>query len=168
MGASIKLNRVSIFFYTIVLCLIFGSISTAAWSEVKDLHKNNPIITERLAVNLKSYYGREAQALTINGKFCREDASNCTLTHEPFDLVVWGRGLVSVKPLTRVPMADNVEMCALAFATLTGVQMEEAIRSVGIVFGAATQQGSFSQRSSGAKISVIENSTSDFACKIVR
>jgi len=143
-------------------------MTSSGWAASNQITKNNPIIAERLAANLNSYYGREAQALTVNGKFCRDDDSRCALTHEPFDVVVWGRGIVDVKPLTRVPMADNIEMCALVLATLTGTPMQDAIRSVGIIFGAATQQGSFSQKVSGAKVKVIQNSTSDLACSIVR
>lgn len=143
MNTSTRLSRLSRLIYTAILCLAAGSISSTAWSQVNAIHKNNPVITERLATNLKSYYGREAQALTINGKFCRDNASRCVLTHEPFDVVVMGRGVVQVKPLARVPMADNVEMCALVLNTLTGTPMQDAVRSVGIAFGAATQRGSF-------------------------
>ncbi|MEP1443935.1 MAG: hypothetical protein ABJK39_13075 [Hyphomicrobiales bacterium] len=167
MSTSTKQNRASVLFNTIVLCLTFGAAVSTASASSNQVTKNNPVITEQLAANLKSYYGREAQALTINGKFCRED-NYCVLTHEPFDVIVHGKGIVKVSPLTRVPMTDNVEMCALAFATLTGTKMEDAIRTVGIIFGAAIQQGSFSQRTSGVKISVVENSTSDLACQIVR
>ena len=161
MNTSIRPNRVSALMHAAILCMTLGGVVKPV------LANNNPIITERLATNLKSYYGREAQALTINGEFCRED-NYCVLTHEQFDVIVQGRGLIRVNPLTRVPMADNVEMCALVLNTLTGTPMQDAIRSVGIAFGAATQRGSFNQKVNGAKISIVANSTSDLACQIVR
>jgi hypothetical protein len=167
MSTLIKLTSISKPLYAIILCIALGSINSFALASSNQVTKNNPVITERLAANLKSYYDREAQAITVNGEFCRKDGY-CVLTHEPFDVIVMGRGVVKVNPLTRVPMTDNVEMCALVFATLTGSSMQDAIRTVGIVFGAATQQGSFSRRASGAKISVFANSTSDLACQIVR
>ena len=167
MNTSIRLNRIKALMHVAILCITIGSTVTPVLASSNPVTKNNPIITERLATNLKSYYGREAQALTINGKFCRED-NYCVLTHEPFDVAVYGRGIVEVKPLARVPLADNVEMCALVLNTLTGTAMQDAIRAVGIAFGAATQRGSFSQKVNGAKITIVENSTSDFACSIVR
>ena len=161
MRTSIRHKFINTLSGTIILCLTFLTVNSEAWAAGNQLTKNNPIITERLATNLKSYYGREAQALTINGKFCREDASRCVLTHEPFDVVVYGRGVVDVKPLARMPLADNVEMCALVLNTLTGTPMADAVQAVGIVFGAASQRGSFNQKVSGAKVTVTANSTSD-------
>ena len=167
MSTSIELNRRNGFFKSITVFMTIWTMSSPALASSNQVTKNNPIITERLATNLKSYYGREAQALTINGEFCRED-NYCVLTHEPFDVIVQGRGLIRVNPLTRVPMADNVEMCALVLNALTGTPMQDAIRSVGIAFGAATQRGSFNQKVNGAKISIVANSTSDLACQIIR
>lgn len=108
-------------------------------------------MTEQIASLVRSYYGVEAVPLIPNRPICREDGY-CDFNVGVFRVQVYGAGLAVVEPTNQASLTDYVEMCAVAFAAISGSEMSYAVEAVGLIYGAALASGSSERDFNGVEV----------------
>lgn len=108
-------------------------------------------MTEQIASLVRSYYGVEAVPLIPNRPMCREDGY-CDFNVGAFRIQVYGAGLAVVEPTNQASLTDYVEMCAVAFAAISGSEMSYAVEAVGLIYGAALASGSAERDFNGVEV----------------
>lgn len=124
-------------------------------------------MAEQIAALVPSYYGIEATPLIPNTPLCRDDGY-CDFNVGVFRVQVYGAGLVVVEATNRASMTDYVELCAVAFAAISGSEMSYAVEAVGLVYGAALSAGSAERDFSGVEVRFTPDLGGDLGCRLFK
>ena len=101
--------------------------------------------------------------------FCREDGEWCEGdADEWIRIQAYGRGIIEVMTTSQLPHSQYRDVCAAAFAGLSGAAMSFADEVIAEAFQIASAQGSFNQDIQGVEIEVRPSSDDVLGCQFFK
>ena len=131
------------------------------------LAKKTQHMTDGIVARARSHLSVEPEPLIPSQPLCRQNGY-CDFSIGLFRVQVYGAGLATVETTNQASRTDYLEMCAVVFSGISGADMQYAVETVGIAYGAALTAGRFERDFSGVEVKVSPSLGDDLQCRFFK